>query len=112
MNIVAITGMPGSGKDTVRKVLEDRGFSTVTMRHVVQEKLEEQGTPVDNRNLRELATKLREEGGPAVIAELCVPRVRKVMESGPSGVVIDGIRSYDEVEKFKSEFGEDMIGGG
>jgi dephospho-CoA kinase len=93
MKLVAITGMPGSGKDTVRGALEERGFVTVTMRHVVQQKLEEQGVEVDNRNLRELASKLREEGGPAIIAELCVPLVRE----------------YDEVEKFRELLKEELL---
>lgn len=109
MRIIAITGMPGSGKDTVRQVLEEKGLVTVTMRHVVQAKLEEMGLPVDNRNLRELATRLREEGGPAIIAELCIPHVREAGSKGGPGVVIDGIRSHDEVARFKQEFGGDML---
>ena len=109
MRLVAITGMPGSGKDTVRSALEERGFVTVTMRRVVQRMLEEQGVEVDNRNLRELASKLREEGGPAIIAELCVPLVREAMAGEPDGIVIDGVRSYDEVEKFRELLKEELL---
>jgi dephospho-CoA kinase len=58
-----------------------------------------------------VATALREEEGPAAIAERSLPLIREaVAEAGDDvdTVLVDGLRSLVEVECFEDEFGADF----
>jgi dephospho-CoA kinase len=53
-----------------------------------------------------LMLRLREEKGPGVVAELCVPKIK---EAGSKIVIVDGIRSLDEIEAFKRHFSNFLL---
>ena len=55
--------------------------------------------------MRALALKLREERGPAAVAELCFPLIDR---AGPV-VLVEGIRSMDEVEAFRARYGRAVV---
>jgi len=58
----------------------------------------------------EVAKALREENGPAAIAERSLPLVRDaVRETDTDTVVVDGLRSMVEVEAFREAFGENFL---
>jgi len=106
--IIATTGMPGSGKGEVLEFFKKKGIDSVVMRTVVEKKMKEQGIEVNNRNLREFATKLREDNGIDIVARMCIPIIREKLKT-QKNILIDGIRSYEEIECIKKEFGEDFI---
>ncbi len=108
MKIIATTGMGGCGKGEVLKYLESKGLKSVVMRTVVENKMKEEGIEVNNKNLREYATKMREERGNDIVARLCVPIIKELAKREEI-ILVDGIRSYEEVELFKKEFGDDFI---
>lgn len=108
MKIIAITGMPGSGKSETLDYLKERGIKAVVMREVVQKEMEEKGILVDNKNLREYATGLRKERGMDVVAKMCLPLIKRLSKNQKI-ILIDGIRGYDEVKLFKKELTKDFI---
>jgi dephospho-CoA kinase len=55
-----------------------------------------------------MATRLREENGPDAIAEASLPHVEADLETADT-VVVDGIRSDVEVERFLDAFGEAFL---
>jgi dephospho-CoA kinase len=97
MLIVAVTGMPGAGKSTAAKALEARGFKRIVMGDVIREETRRRGLEADEKNTAKVMVELREKYGPGAVAEVCLRSLESVRESV---VVVDGIRSYAEVEVF------------
>jgi len=100
-NIVGITGMPGSGKDIVKEVLRELGFSIVVMGDEVRVEAERRRLPHTPENLGKIMLQLRAEEGEEVLAKRCLQKIRSLKSQF---VAIDGIRSLAEVTEFKKEF--------
>ena len=94
---ILITGMPGSGKTTLAEYFKDSGYNVVTMGDVVRETAFNMGIEPSRANLGRIAEELRIRQGKEAIARICV---EKIASKGLERVVIDGIRSLDEVEVF------------
>src|SRR3989475_5434155 len=97
MQIVAITGMPGAGKSTAAKALENIGMKRVVMGDVIREETKRRGLAVDEKNTGEVMRDLRKIYGEGAVAELCLKSIGKAK---PDLLVVDGIRSLAEVETF------------
>jgi dephospho-CoA kinase len=89
--------MPGAGKTTAISRLNALDFQSVSMGDVVREEAKRRGFGLDADGQRMTQKLLREEGGPSAIAELCS---RKIVENDMKRVVVDGVRSIDEVKTF------------
>jgi len=108
MRVIGTVGLPGSGKGEAAEVAREEGVPVVTMGDVIREACRERGLdPAEHHG--DVATTLREEGGEAAIAERCVPAVREAFEEGADTVLVDGLRSPAEVERFVSAFGDDFV---
>ncbi|MEM2904413.1 MAG: AAA family ATPase [Candidatus Bathyarchaeia archaeon] len=104
--VLGIAGLPGSGKSTVASVAASEGWTVISMGDIVREFAAELGLKPTAENIGALAVKLRGERGPIVIAEECVKRARKL----PSDfLVIEGLRSLEELEFFRSSFKRFML---
>lgn len=99
--VIGVAGMPGAGKATVRKMVQEMGYPVVVMGDVIREEAERRKMEPTPENLGLIMLKIREEEGPAVVAKRCLPKIKKAKEKV---VVIDGIRSLEEVEEFKRHF--------
>lgn len=98
--IVCLTGMPGAGKSTIAEGLGRRGgYTVVNMGDAVRAEAARRGLEPSAPNLGTLMVDLRRQGGPGAVALLVCPAIR---EAPPDHtVVVDGIRSNDEVECFR-----------
>lgn len=106
MTVIGIVGLPGSGKSEAADVARELGIPVVTMGDVVRQEAADRGLdPATDHGA--VAQALREENGPAAIAERSLPIVEDHLEDHDA-VVIDGIRSGDEVAEFEAAFGEDF----
>ena len=106
--IVIVTGMPGSGKSKIVKEFERRGIPSVSLGDIVREETAKRGLELTKENVAKVSIRLRQELGQNAVAKLAVERVRKLMESNDV-VVIDGVRSLDEVGTFRSAFPGERI---
>jgi dephospho-CoA kinase len=93
-----IAGLPGAGKTTVARILADMGMPVLSMGDVMREEARSRGNPDDIDSMRAFMVQLRKEHGEAVVAELTIERL-KGMDSPI--VVIDGLRSEQELDAFK-----------
>lgn len=107
MQIIGIVGLPGSGKSEAAAVAEDLGVPVVTMGDVVRAECRERGLDPSTHH-GEVARRLREEDGPGAIAERSLPVIEEALEEADT-VLVDGIRSYTEVERFEAAFGEAFL---
>ena len=98
MRVVGFTGMPGSGKSEAMEVAKTRGHPVVRMGDLIWEEVDRQGLPRDARHVGQVANGMRESHGKDVWAKRTAERVR-AMAAGHGLVLIDGIRSQEEVRR-------------
>ncbi len=96
--IVCLTGMPGAGKSTIANGLKEKGFEIINMGDAVRAEAEKRNLEPTGQNLGKLMLELREKNGPGAVAELIKPSIEN---SNSSVIVIDGIRSNDEIQVLK-----------
>jgi len=109
MRVVGTVGLPGSGKGELAAVARKAGIPVVTMGDVIRQACRDRGRDPSTDH-GEVAKALREENGPAAIAERSLPLVREaVSETDTNTVVVDGLRSMVEVEAFRESFGESFL---
>jgi dephospho-CoA kinase len=99
--VLGIVGMPGSGKSAAAEALREMGIPVVVMGDVVREETQRRGLEPTPQNVGRVMLSVRKEGGSAVVAKRCVPRIEA---SRGSLVVVEGIRSIDEVNEFRKNF--------
>ncbi|WP_461864679.1 dephospho-CoA kinase [Thermococcus sp.] len=106
--IVIVTGMPGSGKSKIVREFSKHGVPHVSMGDIVREETVKRGLDLTKENVAKVSIRLRQELGQNAVAKLTVEKVRELLKSS-SVVVIDGVRSLDEVGTFRSAFPEEEI---
>ena len=107
--IVIVTGMPGSGKSRIVKEFERKGFPSVSLGDIVREETIKRGLELTKENVAKVSIRLRQELGQNAVAKLAVKKVRELLRRSPL-VVIDGVRSLDEVGTFRGAFpGEKIV---
>jgi len=107
MKVIGTVGLPGSGKGEAAAVAREAGVPVVTMGDVIREACRERGLdPAEHHG--EIAQALREEGGPAAIAERSLPMIESELESSDV-VLVDGLRSDVELDRFRAAFGDDFL---
>ena len=107
MTVIGTVGLPGSGKGEAAAVAREAGIPVVTMGDVIREACRERGLdPAEHHG--DVATQLREEGGPDAIADASLPLIEDARERSDA-VLVDGLRSPAEVERFEEAFGDDFL---
>ncbi|MCL2134348.1 MAG: flagellar hook-basal body complex protein FliE [Candidatus Bathyarchaeota archaeon] len=99
--VIGLTGMPGAGKSVFVEAAKTVGYVAVSMGDVIREETKKRGLELNPQNVGQVMLELRKEGGDNVVAELCVPKIE--LQVG-SRIVIDGLRSLNEVDVFKANF--------
>ncbi|GAA0508451.1 Dephospho-CoA kinase [Halorubrum aquaticum] len=106
MNVIGTVGLPGSGKGEAANVAEAAGVPVVVMGDVIREECRARGLDPAEHHGR-IAGVLREEEGDDAIAARTIPRIREAAEEGETDtVLVDGLRSTVELERFREAFGD------
>jgi len=96
--IVCLTGMPGAGKSTIAEGLKLKGYEIINMGNAVRDEAKKRNLEPTRDNLGKLMLELREKNGPGAVTEL----IKLQIESSIASIVlIDGIRSNDEIQVLK-----------
>lgn len=107
MTVIGIVGLAGSGKSEAAAVARDQDVPVVTMGDVIRAACRDRGVdPATHHG--EVAKALREENGPAAIAERSIPKIEAALNEADT-VLVDGIRSDVEVEAFEKQFGDEFL---
>ncbi|WP_049929099.1 AAA family ATPase [Halopiger goleimassiliensis] len=106
MHVIGTVGLPGSGKGEAATVAREEGIPVVTMGDVVRQETADRGLdPAKDHG--KVAQALRDEHGPAAIAERSLPMIEDRLEDHDV-VLVDGIRSDVEVDAFERRFDENF----
>lgn len=99
LNIIGVVGQPLSGKDSVARILAERGYAHVSTGDLLRAYMQEVGLGEPTRPLtRSTANALRAEHGPDYLVHLA-------LEKHPDHVVVGGIRTVPEAEALKAAGG-------
>lgn len=103
MQVIGVTGLPGSGKSIVARVAKSMNVNIIRMGDVIRDEAVKR-----NAEIGETAVKLREEYGDYVVAERCVELIKEHSKDETAECelkfIIEGIRSPYEVKIFKKNF--------
>lgn len=94
---IGLTGCMGSGKGEVARCFEQFHFHYISLSDIVREEIR-QRTDISRSQMQDIGNKLREEGGPAILARRVI---RKIKSSLGKKWIIDGIRNPAEVLELK-----------
>ena len=104
MHVIGTVGLPGSGKGEAATVAREDGIPVVTMGDVVRQETADRGLD-PTKDHGKVAQALRDENGPAAIAERSLPMIEDRL-ADHDAVLVDGIRSDTEVDVFEERFGD------
>jgi len=94
--IIGLTGKNAAGKGEVAQFLQERGFIFMSLSDVLREELKTRKMNVTRDHLTRVGNELRQEHGPAVLAERILSRIGE-----SSHYVIDSFRNPAEVKAFR-----------
>jgi len=99
--VIGLAGMPGAGKSVVVNVAKTSGYGIVVMGDAVREEAQRRHLESNPETLGKIMLELRQKEGNNVIAKKCIPKIENAKENK---IIVDGIRSLNEVEEFKKHF--------
>lgn len=105
--LICLTGLPGSGKTVSAKIFKVNGFKVIGMSLGIKQLMKKQKIEINNKNLRNFSNELRKKYGNEIVARLTVEKAKTLLKKGEKQEVkllIDGIRSLQEIEYFKKLF--------
>ena len=103
--VVAVCGMPGSGKGEFAAVLELQGVPVLSMGDMVRAEVKRQNLAESPGIFGEIAAQLRAEHGEDVLAVRLADAVDELLESHPI-VLIEGMRGTAERIVFSQRWSE------
>lgn len=105
--IVAIVGMPGSGKTEVSRFFELQGFLRIRFGEITEEHIKQNNLEINENNERRIREFLRKKYGNTAYAFLNFERIKTALET--NNVVIDGMYSWEEFMFLKEKFNEKLV---
>jgi dephospho-CoA kinase len=101
MNVIALVGMPGSGKSEVARVFESSAYHRIRFGDITDEEVKRRGLKLSEENERVVREELRKQHGMDAYAMLNLPRIESALKI--SNVVIDGLYSWEEYKYLKEK---------
>jgi len=99
--LILLTGMPCSGKSVIADICKSLGFIVINMGDVIREEAKRRGLSLTRENLSKLALELRAREGANVVALRTLSKLSEILSKGYTKIVVDGVRSWEEVITFK-----------
>lgn len=103
--MIAVVGMPGSGKSEFLNIALNYGYRFISMGDIVREETVKRGFSLEESG--KVAQMLRDKGGLDAIAILTLNKIR---EGHNDKFIIEGIRGIKEVERFRNEINFFLVG--
>lgn len=104
--IVAVVGMPGSGKTEACRFLERIGFKRIRFGDITDKYLKDNNLEPTEENARRAREFLRMKEGMGAYAKLSLPEIQRELNRG--NVVIDGLYSWEEYKFLKGRFDDNL----
>lgn len=106
--VVALVGMPGSGKSVCAEYLQQRGFFKYRFGQIVVDEVAKRGLELTPQNERLVREDIREQEGINAIAERALPILQTGLEHHQT-IIIDGLYGFGEYKLLHKALGTSMI---
>jgi dephospho-CoA kinase len=100
--VIAITGMPGSGKSKLGEILQKNGIKRVGMGDAVRKEMRSKGMEITNVSLRKYALHIRKKFGNSYVLSLVNKDVKDILKTEDM-VLLDGARNLSEINVLRRE---------
>lgn len=104
MKVVALVGMPGSGKSEVAMIFTAGGYTSIRFGDVTDDEVKKRGLDLNEKNEKSVREEMRTLHGMAAYAVMNLPRIQAALES--SDVVLDGLYSWEEYKYLIDKLGK------
>lgn len=101
--ILAVVGMPGSGKSAATHYLHTKGIPVVRFGDITDVGLAEKNLPLTPENEKTFREAIRQELGMDAYAKKAKPKIEKLLETNKI-IAIDGLYSWEEYVFLKKLF--------
>ena len=101
--IIALVGMPGSGKTETAEYLATYGIPFVRFGEITEEEVKKRGLPLIPENERIVREAIRKEGGMGAYAVKAEPKINTLLANNDT-IVIDGLYSWEEYTYLRERF--------
>jgi len=98
-HIIGLTGRNAAGKGTVASFLKKSSFVYHSLSDTLRAELKRRNLDESRENLIQIGNKLREEGGPGVLADLMIDNLLSLEDH-----IVDSIRNPVEVESLRRTY--------
>jgi len=102
--VIAVVGMPGSGKSLACDYFKTKGYPILRFGDQTDLGLKEQGLPLTPDNEQHYREALRQKLGMAAYAIKIEPRIRQLSTSKVESIILDGLYSWEEYLYLKEKF--------
>ncbi len=106
MRVIAFTGMPGAGKSVAVESAKELDIPVTRMGDAIWAEVKERGLPLNESVVGTVASEMRSRKGPGIWAERTLERIEAF---DADLVVIDGVRTMEEVDVFRNALGTDFF---
>lgn len=106
--ILALVGMPGSGKSLLAEHLQSLGYPKIRFGQITIDEVIARGLEVNPRNEKLVRDDIRHQEGMDAYARRSLPHIHKALDQHNS-LVIDGLYSFSEYKTLKREFGDALV---
>jgi len=107
VNLLLITGMPGAGKSIVAEFFKQEGYPVICMGDIIREEVRKKGLEYTPETGKKTMLELREKYGNNAVAIKCIEKIKKMDDET---IIVEGVRSLDEVNEFKKIANIKIIG--
>ena len=97
LTIICVAGMPGAGKSVFASAAKEFSIPVITMGDAIRMEAVKRGIPQTPETLGALMLELRKQEGPEAVAKRCL----ELLPKNSKTVVIEGVRSLEELKFFK-----------
>lgn len=105
--IIGLTGVQGSGKDTVADYLKEKGFIYHSLSDILRDVCRSKNLEITRENLINIGNDLRNEFGNFVLAQKTITKIKE--NPSETNSIIVSIRNIGEVTELKKEKGFFLI---
>jgi dephospho-CoA kinase len=106
--IIALVGMPGSGKSVVASYFKNISVPVIRFGEIVVNEVGKRGLPLTPSNEQLIREEIRAKYGMDACAQLALPSIEKHLLENEL-VVIDGLYSLSELKTLQHAFGSGLI---
>lgn len=106
--IIAICGLPGSGKTVATKHILKKGYHRIYFGDITFEQMKKHNLEINEKNERYMREKIRKEnGGIGAYAKFVIPKIKaKINETD---IVLESLYSWEEYTMIKQEFPDNFF---